>query len=1157
MSHNPKIRPIPLTSSSGVGNKAQEKRGLFERLGDKILQRLAKTAVAVADGEAYFAPDLRGLSGLPAAAGVRSPALLVHSTKRFGDKLPRISEAPTNVVRTSGTPGVSSKPQSQTRTPYVSRVNRKVPPAVVPGLPISVAPSNLDPFYKHPITNKTPERTIISKPSDSGAAMQVTAALPESKGQSTTRARAQGTKELRQSSAKQESSRRAEPRPISSQNIRLKICFLEDSCTSSHAVREALGERGHEVDHFSAAEEAFDALTEKNYDAILASQIVSLGGMDCETLIRNLRHSAKAEKRTLPVIAITANADPSNIQRFFAAGANDVVLKPVEGLELNERIQSTVRARRTSISEQPKFPQTQSMIRPTSLGQDIGPKGTRSRRLKVCFLEDSCTSSHAIRETLGDAGHEVDHFSIPEEALDAFFEKEYQILLASQIPGVSTGVDTASLIRRVRGAPDVRRRNTPIVVLTTDGSLENRRELVSIGANDLVVKPVQGNLGEYLIHVADASIRSLAVPERPKSAPVPGTDAAARRVPNRLRVCFLEDSCTSSHAIREMLGEAGHEVDHFSGPEEALDALIEKPYDVLLASQIVALGGLDCVSLIEAVRNGHQQEKRSLGIVAITANPEPANLQSFRNAGADAVIVKPIEGSLSERIKNILRTRPVGGSRPRPRTANRASAVQVRNPSPQPVMRANPQPAQQLPSIPQQQDLGRAIGDLNRSGGGQTNSRPVAGMSHKPRPEIAAKRPPPTARTAPQTQQDKQTRHGTKGQLPSVGSGGRVASPALRLPSAPIPRYQARTRRKSSASNFVYVVILAAVVAMVVTSWHHLFGDVTAISVSRVELGEIYQAIPASGRVVSKRKVEVTAPASGQITEVRVREGEIVSKNQVLATMDRRDTDITLQRANAQLESAKKDVALAQRTLDRLVRALQMGAVSRQMAEDAEAALHASQARQRVASEEVKAARLASNRTAIMAPFNGTVLSAFAVEGAWTEPSTPLFTVVNMKEREIEIRTEATNSASIITGQKVSLSSDAFPDRQWIEEVVRIAPGTSRDVTSGISNSVSVYVSLSKNAPNLIFGQQVDAEIRLASNPKALKVPFSAISSLDGKTVVAVLDSGRVHFVPVVTGIESATHVQIKEGLKRGQRVILNSRNLKQGQKVEIVELPV
>jgi DNA-binding response OmpR family regulator len=125
---------------------------------------------------------------------------------------------------------------------------------------------------------------------------------------------AQGVKEQRQSSPNQDSSRRAESRPVSAQNRRLKICFLEDSCTSSHAVREALGERGYEVDHFSAAEEAFDALAEKNYDAVLASQIVSLGGMDCESLIRKLRHSATAEKRALPVIAITANADPTNAE---------------------------------------------------------------------------------------------------------------------------------------------------------------------------------------------------------------------------------------------------------------------------------------------------------------------------------------------------------------------------------------------------------------------------------------------------------------------------------------------------------------------------------------------------------------------------------------------------------------------------------------------------------------------------------------------------------------------------------------------------------------------------------------------------------------------------------------------------------------------------
>lgn len=1318
MSQIPKsLSPTTPKPAEAPDEKQQERRGLLERLGDKILQRLGKTAGA--DGEAYFSPESVAPRLLPIGGSASQPISL-QATRASRTAVSSPSRKMTHGNGNSSALPSEAKSQnrisashSQVRMPYVSKVNRRVPPALVPGLFSSengMLPKN-ETDGKVVKTNATTASASLAKPrvqqaqratldSSSTAPRSVTnrkksepldKARPHSRMPSTSQSVKPARTERRSlrvcfledsctsshairealqnhhhivdhfSSAEEavdavmekpydlvlasqivalggmdclglirtvrscaNQSKRSLPivvitantdpnnlesfysagasevvvKPIEGLDLherlvrimdssmvspdastkrrpasRLKICFLEDSCTSSHAIREALGERGHEVDHFSAAEEAYDALMEKRYDALLASQIVSVGGMDCEALIRKVRHAANVQKRVIPILAITANTDPANIQRFFAAGANDVIMKPVEGLELDERIQATVRAHRAAIQQKiPTMrevnpssvtspPHTRATPKDTTPIRASAPKSApaaRSRRLKVCFLEDSCTSSHAIREALGDAGHEVDHFSIYEEALDAFNEKEYQILLVSQVLEASGPMAISNLIRHVRTSKDVRRRNTPIVVLTTDGSLENRHAVMSVGANDLVVKPVQGNLGEYLVHVADSAMRALAGPgHRTQALPSPRQDAIARRVPNRLRVCFLEDSCTSSHAIREMLGEAGHEVDHFSSPEEALDAVIEKSYDVLLASQIVALGGLDCVSLIEKVRNSTTAEKRTIGIIAITANPEPANLQSFRNAGADAVIVKPIEGNLSERIKNILRTRPVGGSRPR----NAAQPVSNSLPTPARQVAQNPNltPAKALEQKGPRPELSRAIGNLNARAEKSAGIPKQSADAGRDKVTLTGNAPP-AARAKPETQPKPQTQQPGSASRPrpnaATHSTASPALPALHIPPAAIPRYGVARRKKSSASSLVYVVALAAVVAIAATSWHHLAGDVTVVSVARVEFGEIYQTIPASGRVVSKRKVEITAPAAGQVTRVLVREGDAVRKDQILATLDRRDADITLQRAEAQLESAKKDVVLAQRTLDRLIRALQMGAVSRQMAEDAEAALHAAQARQRVSAEEVKSARLASTRTEIKAPFAGTVLSSSAVEGAWTEPPTPLFSIVNMNEREIEIRTEATNSASINVGQKVLLKSDAFPDRQWLEEVIRIAPATTRDANSGISNSVSIYVSLSKNAPELLFGQQVDAEVRLASTTRALKVPFSALSNQDGKTMVAILDSGRVHFVPVVTGLESATHVQIKEGVKRGQRIILNSRNLKEGQKVEIAELP-
>jgi len=168
--------------------------------------------------------------------------------------------------------------------------------------------------------------------------------------------------------------------------------------------------------------------------------------------------------------------------------------------------------------------------------------------------------------------------------------------------------------------------------------------------------------------------------------------------------------------------------------------------------------------------------------------------------------------------------------------------------------------------------------------------------------------------------------------------------------------------------------------------------------------------------------------------------------------------------------------------------------------------------------------------------------------GQWVVPSETLFTLIDEKQREVEVQVDAADSGGIAVGQTVTLSSDAFPNLEWNESVTRLAAATNN---VGNANTVSVYISLGNNAPALRFGQQVDADIRTAWNPNALKLPFGAITNRGGKSYVATIKDGKVQFVEVVTGIEDFSHVEVLQGINVGQPVILaNGLDLQPNQKV-------
>lgn len=140
-------------------------------------------------------------------------------------------------------------------------------------------------------------------------------------------------------------------------------------------------------------------------------------------------------------------------------------------------------------------------------------------------------------------------------------------------------------------------------------------------------------------------------------------------------------------------------------------------------------------------------------------------------------------------------------------------------------------------------------------------------------------------------------------------------------------------------------------------------------------------------------------------------------------------------------------------------------------------------------------------------------------------------------QREIEVHVDAAdNSSRILVGQAVLITSDAFPGLEWQETVIRLGAVTEQEANT---NPVKVFISLGAQAPDLHLGQAVDAEIRTAWNPHAIKVPFEALLNREGQMYLAVLQDGQVRMKPVITGIEDFAMAEIRQGLGGREKIIL------------------
>lgn len=664
---------------------------------------------------------------------------------------------------------------------------------------------------------------------------------------------------------------------------------------------------------------------------------------------------------------------------------------------------------------------------------------------------------------------------------------------------------------------------------------------------------------------------------------------AAESAPLIARLCYVDDSRTSAYVVRRLLQPFGYQVDHFSSAEPAFVALIQQDYDLLLTDLKVSASGMDGDDLIRTLRNSGHAKISKLPIIVITGASDAQSLVDVYDAGANQVLKKPVNADeLDGHIRRLLFDgRQLSPASP----GNTVVSLPTthRPPSvPRPLSPVNlpPSPTPRVDSVPV---LTAAAANVRATAG--KIPTPASPVEAPVPPETAAattttaasgQKPPPPfapsidaqAHAAPiATADDSPDPHQEEPVIiePGERPGRRAAD--SRTPSdenilqdldqyALVVTERSGLLERSGIVGYLYslielvgarnllrrVLILAAVVLLLITGWSLYFNQGLPVETALVESGEIFQSISVPGRIVSKQRVDVSPARAGRLIEILAKEGDKVTKAQVLARLDDRELLSRLNSSKAILSNAREDIVLAERTLTRLQKAHAKGAVARRFVEDAEIDLRSAKTRAGVALEEVRTATLDVGGQQIKAPFDGTVTARLAEIGQWVGPADSLFTLVDESQREIEVWVDSADSVAIDVGQVVAVSSDAFPGLEWEESVVRL--GTATDNKSN-ANSVKVYISLGKDAPLLRIGQQVDTDIRTAWNPNTLKVPFEALINRDGQTMVAVLEAGRVRMKAVETGIEDFAMAEIKQGLNEGEMVILSKgRQLQNGDRV-------
>ena len=122
----------------------------------------------------------------------------------------------------------------------------------------------------------------------------------------------------------------------------MQIFLVEDDKPLQRQLAEQLSQFGHKVETADDGLAALAIIGQKAFDVVILDWMMP--GVDGVTVLRQLREGGMH----VPVLMLTALGQVFDKVEGFEAGADDYVVKPVDPLELNARLNALVRARRTN-----------------------------------------------------------------------------------------------------------------------------------------------------------------------------------------------------------------------------------------------------------------------------------------------------------------------------------------------------------------------------------------------------------------------------------------------------------------------------------------------------------------------------------------------------------------------------------------------------------------------------------------------------------------------------------------------------------------------------------------------------------------------------------------------------------------------------------------
>ncbi len=316
------------------------------------------------------------------------------------------------------------------------------------------------------------------------------------------------------------------------------------------------------------------------------------------------------------------------------------------------------------------------------------------------------------------------------------------------------------------------------------------------------------------------------------------------------------------------------------------------------------------------------------------------------------------------------------------------------------------------------------------------------------------------------------------------------------------------------------------------------------VRVAQVERSVFREIVSVSGDVLPWAEVTVYPEASGRVESLPVREGQYVSRGELIAQIDQEKSTLTVSQIESQLASSKISLDKLRKDYERSKRLFEQKVIAEKSMDDAKTALDIAARNVESLESQLSLANVRLKDARVAAPIKGVITKKYIDQGQIANG--PIVTIADIEKVKVTVPVGEKEITRIRKGQRAEIHVDAYHGKIFAGVVHNVFPGVDMQ-----TRTAQVEIAVDNSARNLKPGMFARADIIISSRENAFVIPIDSIIEKEGGSYVFVAENDKARIRQITTGMEKDERIEVLSGLEEGTSLIIEGqRSLQEGSKI-------